>query len=402
MENSGLTAEKKEIHTPAAAPSLPPAKSGPLKYLLATVRILIFTIVISISAVFMLPADLLSYVASIQPNLLVGGALVATIILGIIFYFLMSIAEKKEGVSFDIEPIAAVFIGILVLVAVVVATILKSSSQPKSIAPVLVFTTAYTFYIYRIVKKVSQMRQENETIRQQYKELLAMDKEKSDFITVTSHQLRTPLTEVRWSLGYALQMPDMDDKVKSTLQKTLESVNRLAKIVDDILRARTFDHNDVVLKVKPVDAEQLIKEILKNLELFAEKQKTAVAFSPTEQKVMIEADPDQIKLALENIIDNAIRYSPNGKVSVYLSSGEGKATIRVEDNGVGIDTSDQNMIFTKFFRAKNALLVQPDGSGIGLYATKNIILKHKGTINFFSELNKGTKFIINMPLVKNS
>ena len=321
------------------------------------------------------------------------------LVLGAILYFLMSITEKQEGISFDIEPIAAVVIGIMAIMSVGVTTILKSS-QTKTVAPVLIFTAAYTFYIYRIVKKVFQMRQENEAIRQQYKELLAMDKEKSDFITVTSHQLRTPLTEVRWSLGYALQMPSMDEKVKSTLQKTLESVNRLAKIVDDILKARTLEHNDTALKAKPVDAEKLLREILENLELFAEKQKTTVTFSPPEQKVMMEADPEQIKLALENIIDNAIRYTPNGQVNIFLSSSEGKAAIRVEDNGVGIDTSDQNMIFTKFFRAKNALLVQPDGSGIGLYATKSVVEKHRGTINFFSELNKGTRFIINIPLAK--
>ncbi len=391
--------EKSDSPPEAADPSLPPPKTNPWPRILAVARILIFTAIITATAVFMLPKDIPNYLSLVPWEWLIAGIILIALPLGAIFYFLLSLAEGRENISFDLEPIAAIVIGIMAIMFVGVTTIL-TSNKPEAVAPTLIFITAYTFYIYRMIKKVIQMRQENEEVKKQYKDLLAIDKEKSDFITVTSHQLRTPLTEVRWSLGYALQMPGLDPQINSTLQKTLESVERLAKIVDDILKARTFEHNDILLNIQPVDTETLIRKIMENLELFAEKQKTSVSFSPPEHKIIIGADPEKIKMALENIIDNAIRYSPNGKVSISTASGEGKATIQVEDTGVGIDSSDQNMIFTKFFRAKNALLVQPDGSGIGLYATKSIIQKHEGTINFFSELNKGTKFIITLPLAK--
>lgn len=393
--------EKNDSPPETADPSLSSPKITPWLRVLAVGRILIFTALISTTALFMLPTETSSYFSLlVSREWLIGGAILTAIILGAIFYFLISLAQGRGGISFDLEPIAAIVIGIMAIMFVGVATIL-TSNKPGAVAPTLIFITAYTFYIYRIIRKVFQMRQENEEIRKQYKDLLAIDKEKSDFITVTSHQLRTPLTEVRWSLGYALQMTGLNDKINSTLQKTLESVERLAKIVDDILKVRTFEHNDIMLNIQPVDAETIIKEIMENLELFAEQQKTSVSFSPSEHKILIGADREKLKIALENIVDNAIRYSPNGKVNIALSSGEGKATIRVEDTGVGIDSADQNMIFTKFFRAKNALLVQPNGSGIGLYATKNIIQKHGGTVNFFSELNKGTRFIITIPLTKN-
>lgn len=367
--------------------------------ILSVIRILIFTAVIFTATIFMLPVETLSYFSLLSQGWMVVVAILTTIILGAIFYFLISLVQERKGISFDLESILAVVMGIMAAMFAGITTILNPNKS-EAVAPVLIFVTAYVFYIYRIVRKVFQMQQENEKIRKQYKELLAMDKEKSDFITVTSHQLRTPLTEVKWSLGYALRMPNLDSKIGSLLQKTLESANNLTKIVDDILKARTFEHNDILLNMHPVNAETLIREIVENLELFAERQKSIVSFSPPEHEVIIDADREKIKIALENIIDNAIRYSPNGKVNISLSSGEGKATIRVEDTGVGIDSSDQNMIFTKFFRAKNALLVQPDGSGIGLYATKNIVQKHGGTINFFSELNKGTRFIITIPLAK--
>lgn len=391
--------EKDNSPKEAADPSLSSSKINPWQHILAVARILVFTAVIATTALFMLPTEISNYFPLIPLAWLIGGVVLIALILGTIFYFLISLTQERSNVSFDLEPITAIVIGIMTIMFVGIATIL-TSNKPEAIAPTLIFITAYTFYIYRMIKKVFQMRQENEEVRKQYKDLLSIDKEKSDFITVTSHQLRTPLTEVRWSLGYALQMPRLDTKISSTLQKTLESVERLAKIVDDILKARTFEHNDILLNIQPVDAETIIKEIMDNLELFAEQQKTSVSFSPAEHKIFIGADREKLKIALENIVDNAIRYSPNGKVNITLSSGEGKATIRVEDTGVGIDSSDQNMIFTKFFRAKNALLVQPNGSGIGLYATKNIIQKHGGTVNFFSELNKGTKFIINIPLAK--
>ena len=177
-------------------------------------------------------------------------------------------------------------------------------------------------------------------------------------------------------------------------------MGRLANIVEEMLKTRAFEIQNHILRKTNFSAAALISEIVTSRDLLAQQKNVDLNFSPPEKEVTLNADKDKMKIVLENIIDNAVRYAPNGRVDITLGTEGRKAKIEVQDTGIGIDLEDQKRIFTKFFRAKNALLVQPDGSGIGLFATKTIVEQHGGTINFFSQLGKGTKFVITLPLTK--
>lgn len=355
---------------------------------------------IVLTSTLVLPdANPLSYLSAIPAPGLIAGAIVGFMILAVIIYFFAIPKGSAPGSTFDLESVSAIVIGLLAVVLLGMANLLAEDNSAILTLPVLLLVLIYTFYIYRIIRDSILAKRENEEIRQKYGQLVEIDREKSDFITVTSHQLRTPLTEIRWSIESVLRN-SKDDSQTSILQKSLESVERLARIVNQMLGAHSFVEQNHDFQKTAVNAEALINEIIRELDLLAEQRGVSLSFSPPERQVLLDADKEQIKIALENIIDNAVRYSPRGAVKISVEGTRGKATIRVEDTGIGIANEDQSRIFTKFFRAKNAMLVQPDGSGIGLNAAKTIIEKHGGTISFFSQLEKGTIFIITFPLVK--
>ena len=363
----------------------------------ALLRLIVFGGIIIISAAMLLPIGEL--ISSLSAPFLIGGFLITIMVFGGVAFLIMAPGNSAISSSLDIESIAVVVLGMLSLVALFIITLFTESSSPVTIFG-LILMTIYTIYVYRLLHETNRGRQANEALRRKYGELLQFDKEKSDFITVTSHQLRTPLTEVRWALDTALMDKALPEESRFILQKCKQSVARLAGIVDDMFRARAFELTDSNLKKEAVDVSSLIREILEGLELMTHQKETDVLFEPPESAITLDADRAKIRIALENVIDNAIRYSPKGRVRISLRAEAGNAIIRVEDSGIGITPEEQNMIFTKFFRAKNALLLQPDGSGIGLYATKTIVKKHGGTANFTSQPGKGTIFLINLPLRK--
>lgn len=366
---------------------------------MALLRLIIVGGVIIVSAAALLPVQ--DAISGLSAPWIIGGILVALMVLGGLAFFILAPGNSLVSSAFDVESTAVVVLGMLALIALLIITLFTESASPITTFG-MILMAIYTIYVYRLLHEVNRGRQANESLRKKYGDLLQFDREKSDFITVTSHQLRTPLTEVRWALDAALKDPSLPENPRFILQKCKQSIQRLAGIVDDMFRTRAFELTDSNLKKEAVDASSLIREILEGLELLSHQKETDILFEPPETEIILDADRAKIRIALENVIDNAIRYSPKGRVRISMRTEGKNAVIRVEDSGIGIAPEEQNMIFTKFFRAKNALLLQPDGSGIGLYAAKTITERHGGSVSFISEPGKGTIFLINIPLVKSN
>ncbi|MBI2637306.1 MAG: HAMP domain-containing histidine kinase [Candidatus Sungbacteria bacterium] len=257
----------------------------------------------------------------------------------------------------------------------------------------------YAYTIFRIIKDTLNSQEENELIRKQYGQLLKIDREKSDFITITSHQLRTPLTAIRWALDEASQAPELADATRTSIQEGLDNISRLTKVVDEMFKAQELENQaQTPLKKEPLNITALIEEIIDGAQPLMKEKGVSLTFNRPDRELMGFGDREKLKTAIKVVIDNAVRYSPNGTAVVSLRTESSHANIRVEDSGIGITAEEASFIFTRFFRGKNALLVQPDGSGIGLYTARNIIERHGGDISFFSQPNKGTIFIISLPL----
>ena len=214
------------------------------------------------------------------------------------------------------------------------------------------------------------------------------DEAKSEFITIASHQLRTPLTELKWLIS---------DGDSQSIIKAKNSVDKIIKVADSILLASEQTKDEFKYKSVPSDLIIILKETIDDLKESASKRNTAIHFEDYPEKIIISIDQQRMRLALANIIDNAILYSPNGDIHITVKENS-EIIVSVADNGIGIPEDQQKRIFTKLFRARNALSIEPNETGLGLYITKSIIEKHGGRIWFESKEGEGTTFFIALPI----
>lgn len=304
--------------------------------------------------------------------------------------------------AFDLEAAAAVAIGIILIAFIGILTIFEYIGGVTGALSLgffhIFYLGIYTFYINRIIRETLLQKYEKEETKRKYGELLEIDRAKSDFIAITSHQLRTPLTEVKWALSSIEEKQKLSAEAHSNIEKSKASIDRLVNIVNKMLVAPSLERPEAIFKKEAVYVKKLIEEIAEELAGFAKGKNVEVALVPLQSDLTIRADREKIKIALGNIIDNAIRYSPGKRVTVSSRKEGNEAIITVEDTGMGISPQDKDRIFTKFFRGKNAALLEPNETGIGLFISKTIVDKHGGTISFVSTLDQGTTFTVSLPI----
>jgi signal transduction histidine kinase len=184
------------------------------------------------------------------------------------------------------------------------------------------------------------------------------------------------------------------------LELAYESNERQLHIIEDILRVAKVDMGKTQLQKESYDLTSLVRNVLnEQSDRFAQHKQTVVTDFP-EGPVIAQIDPSQLHMAIGNITDNAIKYTPEQKqISVSLRHLDGEAIeLEITDQGVGIAKADQGKLFQKFSRIPNSRSIMVGGTGLGLYWTKRIIQLHGGTISVKSRLGKGTSFTITLPL----
>ncbi len=230
-----------------------------------------------------------------------------------------------------------------------------------------------------------------------------IDKMKSDFISIAAHQLRTPLSAIKWSSGMLLKgdMGEVNAEQADLLQKSYDSNERMINLVNDLLNVSRIEEGRFGYNFKDIELKEITKIILETSSQVIEKNKIDVSIDENINRLKICADKEKLLLAIQNLFDNALKYTPvGGKIEMKLKEqGEDVVIISIKDSGVGIPKKDLPQVFSKFFRASNVMLMQTEGTGLGLFIVKNIIEKHGGSIELKSEEGKGTEFIITLPTV---
>jgi signal transduction histidine kinase len=240
---------------------------------------------------------------------------------------------------------------------------------------------------------------------QRLKYLIELNRAKDEFISLASHQLRTPATGVKQYLGMVLEgfVGELSESQRSILEKANESNERQLRIVSDLLKVAQVDAGKVRLRKTEVDVIALINDVIKEQRETFEKRRQKVEFIPLDSDVRLHFDRDTIRMVLENLIDNASKYSGEDKtVTVKLAEHAHEAQIAIIDNGVGIKPEDQARLFEKFSRIENPLSTQVGGTGLGLYWAKKIIDLHQGRLTLESAAGKGTKFTIHLPKIRST
>jgi len=230
---------------------------------------------------------------------------------------------------------------------------------------------------------------------------LQLYRSKSEFITTAAHQLRTPLTGINWTLESLAKDQLVSEENKEMVKNALAASAKALKIVNDLLDVAKIEEGRFGYNFENLDIVKFLGSILESANPSAKKYGLKLYFeNGSEPSVVLKADPNRLGLALSNVLDNAMRYNvENGSINVKLERlpGEPYIQISVSDTGVGIPPNAMPKMFTKFFRAENAIRFRPDGSGFGLYITKNVINRHGGNIWIESTLGRGTTVYITLP-----
>ena len=229
---------------------------------------------------------------------------------------------------------------------------------------------------------------------------IELNKTKDEFISLASHQLRTPATGVKQYLGMVLQgmAGEVPDAQLKLLEKAYESNERQLTIVSDLLKVAQVDAGKVHIRKRPVDIVELVRDVAKEqAETYASREQTLSVVTDRDS-LEVEADPGKIRMVFENLIDNASKYSDRNKeVSVRVSEEPHWVRIDISDQGVGLAPEDTGKLFEKFSRVYNHLSTQVGGTGLGLYWAKNIIDLHGGMIRVESVLGEGSTFSVFLP-----
>jgi signal transduction histidine kinase/HAMP domain-containing protein len=227
-----------------------------------------------------------------------------------------------------------------------------------------------------------------------------IDKTKSEFVSLAAHQLRTPLSTISWYAEVLLgsDLGKLNEKQRQYMEEIYHSDQRLIALINAMLDVSRLELGTLAINTAPVDLHVLADGVVKEYDRVAKKKHVMIHASYEPRLPKLSADERLMRIIIENLLHNAIKYSDkNSKVELKVSMRESQFCIEVKDHGVGIPKAQQPKIFTKLFRADNARLIDPDGTGLGLYIVKSILDVTGGTISFTSEEGKGSTFSVCIP-----
>lgn len=226
-----------------------------------------------------------------------------------------------------------------------------------------------------------------------FEEIKALSDKKDEFIALASHELKTPLTTIK---GYLQLLSRKDQDAVNTLfiNKTLDQVAKLSALIADLLDVSKIEAGKLQFNLERFDLRQLLLDVM---ETFPYSYKThKITFNDPGEPCLVFADKLRIEQVINNLLTNAIKYSPNADlVEITIDKQDGRVTVKVKDYGIGLKEQHKKQIFTRFYRAEG--IVNVSGLGIGLHLTKEIIDRHNGTIGVESKFGKGSEFFFSLP-----
>lgn len=226
---------------------------------------------------------------------------------------------------------------------------------------------------------------------------------KDELLALASHQLRTPATGVKQYVGLLREgfAGALTDQQQKLLDKAYASNERQLSTINEILFIARADAGDMKLNLTECNLNDLLRDIVDEQQQSIHDQQLKATIRIPRNRITLEADVIYLRMALENIVNNAVKYTPDsGKISVVLTRLGDYAQITVKDSGVGVAPKDHPLLFQKFSRIPNELTNKVSGSGIGLYLAQQVVLAHNGRIDFQSQLGKGSEFTVTLPLNK--
>jgi len=289
----------------------------------------------------------------------------------------------------ECPPFVFTAMGIVIIVAIVVSYFVGRVYVDPFVLVLLIIVMAVVLFILSYI------------IMNSFDRIARLAREKSEFISIMSHQLRNPLSSIKWQMDLLLnkEMGMAGERGREALSNIEEQNERMIRLVNDLLEISRFESGILVLKPVVFPFIGLVKEVISRYTDRAAFSKVEINFFPPEKNIEISADREKIKSAISHLLDNAIRYSPNGgRVNITLERKLNNLRFSIDDEGVGISRVDEKQIFRKFFRGASSKKYKSDGLGVGLFLVKAIVRASSGKTGFFSAEGKGSTFWFTLPL----
>jgi len=231
----------------------------------------------------------------------------------------------------------------------------------------------------------------------------AIDKMKSEFISIAAHQLRTPLSAIKWVIKMILDgdAGKLTIEQQELLNKGYLSNERIIRLVNDLLNVSRIEEGKFGFNFEKADFQEVLSAAISNVESLVTKNHQELTIKKPAKLPKIFLDKERMVMVIQNLLGNAIKYTPEyGKIQVMIEVDKQYLHVKINDQGVGIPAEDQPKLFSKFFRAANVVKLETEGTGLGLFMVKNIIEKHNGQVSLKSEEGKGTEVSFFIPIDK--
>jgi signal transduction histidine kinase len=309
-------------------------------------------------------------------------------------YFVNDLNLKKQAKELGVKVWQTPgFLFIMMgLIAIVVMAATYFMSQKYDDPQILVIVECLVTSIILIVGN-SVIRVVDQVVR--------LNKMKSEFISVASHQLRTPISAIKWETELLLTKfkKGLNQKQLKNIETISSLSNRMIRLISDLLDVARIDQGRLMLKKESINIQKIVGDVVLELASFAKARNIEMIYEEGKKIPITCGDSNRIKMVVENLIDNSIKYTPlRGRVEIKLTKKDGSIQFSVKDNGVGIPEEQQSRVFEKFFRSNNSVRYQTEGTGLGLYIAKSIIEQSGGKMWFNSVEGLGTIFLFSLPL----
>jgi len=298
---------------------------------------------------------------------------------------------KKYGLSlWQCPSFLFLIMGIIICLVSIISYLIGTRyiAEPRIVALIVLIISAILLILANIITN-------------SFEKLAEANRMKSEFISIVSHQLRAPLSNLAWTLELLMsgRLGKIEKDQVEYFKILKENSDRMKDLVKDLLIVSRIESARLFLKKEEFSLEELVKEIIKEFEPFAKASNCEIEFTSEQNLPKIYGDRYQIRQVIENLLDNAIHYTKGkGMVKIKIKKEKKSVYFEIEDNGVGIPREDQKFIFQKFFRASNVLKYKTQGTGLGLYISKAIIERSGGKIGFKSQEGKGSTFWFKLPI----
>jgi signal transduction histidine kinase len=298
---------------------------------------------------------------------------------------------KKYGISvWQYPPFIFLIMGFITIISIVTAYFIGTHyiENSETVALLVILLAAVLLVLAFVVTK-------------SFEKLAEANRMKSEFVSVVSHQLRSPLSNLRWVIEILMsgRIGKIEEDQIEYFKILRENCGRMRDLVSNLLTVSRIDTATLPIKNAEFSFSDLVREIVKRSEIFAKASNVILEVNCESNPLNVIADSSQTSLVVDNLLDNAIKYTKDkGTVKINVKEKGKNLYFEITDSGVGIPQEDQKYIFQKFFRSQNAAKHQTQGSGLGLYIAKAIIEKTGGKIGFKSQEGVGSTFWFTLPI----